>query len=274
MSLSRKSFKSDDDCPDNLPDLYSIFKGEVASVQSYGAFVKIPGCRKHGLVHVSQLSTSRVEKASDVCEAGERVYCKVISLEAQGSKIALSMKVVNQSTGQDLDPNQVQSSQESQKRRTGFQRDVPRIELGAIFDTTCKKCGGKGHLAQDCFHRPGETAYELIEDKFEWPTSRQTTTCQDMSSSCTKSNDKHKHKKEKKKKQKKDKKRDKTEKHSKSKDDKHSTADEIVPSSSSSPHKHEHHHRKRSHDSDCDSAANKNSESTKHSDRKRRDVKS
>jgi len=260
MSSNAKRFKSDEyDDPEDLPVLYSIFKGEVASVRDYGIFVKIPGCRKHGLVHVSQMSTSRVEKASDVCEAGEKVYCKVTSLESQGSKISLSMKVVNQSTGQDLDPNQVQSSQESQRRKMGFQRDIPRIELGAIFDTTCKKCGGKGHLAQDCFHKPGETAYELIEDKFEWPKAVQTATCPDVS---TKSKDKHKHKKEKKKKHKKEKKKEKDEKHSKSKRDKHSSHKKLDPSSEKP---HHHHHRLSSHDDSESAASNKNCESRKHS---------
>jgi len=140
MSGSAKRFKSDDDDGvEALPDLYSIFKGEVASVQSYGVFVKMPGCRKHGLVHVSQMSTSRVDKPGDVCEAGEKVYCKIISLE--GSKVALSMKVVNQSTGQDLDPNQVQSSQDSQRRKTSYQRDIPRIELALSLTQRARSAG-------------------------------------------------------------------------------------------------------------------------------------
>jgi len=154
-----------------LPELYSIIKGEVASIQDYGVFIKIPGCSKNGLVHISQMSSSRVDKASDVCELGEKVHCKVISVEGDGSKIALSMKAVNQRTGQDLDPNNVQANLDAQKKRTPFQRNVPRIELGAIYDTTCKKCGGKGHLAQDCFHKPGAQTYELIEESFSWPTT-------------------------------------------------------------------------------------------------------
>ena len=35
-------------------------------------------------------------------------------------------------------------SMDEQRRKTGFKRDIPRIELGAVLNATCKKCGGKG----------------------------------------------------------------------------------------------------------------------------------
>jgi len=157
---------------DALPDLHSIFRGEVASLQPYGIFVKIPGCDKNGLVHISQISNSRVERPEEVVELKEKIYCKVISIEPDGKKISLSMKVVNQTTGQDLDPNQVQTSRD-EHRKKDFKKEFPKIELGAVFDTVCRKCGGKGHLAQDCFHVPGGKSYELLEEVFEWPAKVQ-----------------------------------------------------------------------------------------------------
>jgi len=272
MSNGAKRFKSDEDSQTELPDLYSIFKGEVASIQQYGIFVKIPGLKKHGLVHVSQISTSRVDNVGDVCEAGEKVYCKVISLE--GDKIALSMKVVNQGTGQDLDPNNVQTSQDQQRKRQGYKREVPRIELGAVYDTTCKKCGGKGHLAQDCFHRPGDVTYELIEEKFEWPTARQTgLTTGDQETKETKSKDKHKHKKEKK--HKKEMKEKKEKRHKEHKEEKLRSSSKKASTSTSSSHGEHHRHHSSSspsehrnhldnrHDSNSDSS-NKRKESRRH----------
>lgn len=157
---------------DTLPELHSIFRGEVTSLQPYGIFVKMPGCEKHGLVHISQISNSRVERPEEVVDLKEKIYCKVISIEPDGQKVSLSMKVVNQTTGQDLDPNQVQTSRDEQHRKKDF-KEFPKIELGAVFDTVCKKCGGKGHLAQDCFHVPGGKSYELIEEVFEWPAKTQ-----------------------------------------------------------------------------------------------------
>ncbi|KAK3103477.1 hypothetical protein FSP39_019517 [Pinctada imbricata] len=143
-------------------NLWSFRKAErVASLQQYGAFIKIPGLQKQGLVHKSQMSKARVEDPSEMLSVGEKVYCKVISLENE--KISLSMKVVNQTTGQDEDPANVQASMDQQRKRK-VQGERPRIELGAVLDTTCKKCGGHGHLAQDCFHTKGGKVYELIPE--------------------------------------------------------------------------------------------------------------
>lgn len=147
-----------------VPKLNSVFRGQVAAIQPYGIFIKIPACSKNGLVHRSQISNTLVDNPDEVVTVGEQVFCKVISAEADGSKIALSMKVVNQTTGKDLDPTNVQTTLDEKRRKKSFTHGVTPIELDAVYDTTCKKCGGKGHLAQDCFHRPGDKAYELIED--------------------------------------------------------------------------------------------------------------
>ncbi|XP_060074021.1 zinc finger CCHC domain-containing protein 17-like [Ylistrum balloti] len=152
-----KFFKRED-----LPDLYSVFQGEVASVQAYGVFIKIPDSRKQGLVHKSQMSKARVDDPSEMLSVREKVYCKVISIE--DDKVALSMKCVNQTTGEDEDPTNVQASLDDRKRKQGVKGGRPKIELGAVLDTTCRKCGGHGHLAQDCFHTKGGKSYELVPD--------------------------------------------------------------------------------------------------------------
>nr|AAH84130.1 LOC495036 protein [Xenopus laevis] len=66
---------------ENLPELHEIFKGEVASVTEYGAFIKIPGCRRQGLVHKSHMSSSHVDRPSEVVDVGEKVWVKVIGRE-------------------------------------------------------------------------------------------------------------------------------------------------------------------------------------------------
>ncbi|MGE8231709.1 polyribonucleotide nucleotidyltransferase, partial [Stenotrophomonas hibiscicola] len=67
-----------------------IYEGKVAKIMDFGAFVTIlPG--KDGLVHVSQISSERVEKVGDVLKEGDVVKVKVLEVDKQG-RIRLSMK--------------------------------------------------------------------------------------------------------------------------------------------------------------------------------------
>ena len=74
-----------------------IYEGKVAKLMDFGAFVTIaPG--KDGLVHVSQISSDRVEKVSDVLKEGDIVKVKVLEVDKQG-RIRLSMKAVEEGEG-------------------------------------------------------------------------------------------------------------------------------------------------------------------------------
>ncbi|XP_063810661.1 zinc finger CCHC domain-containing protein 17 [Pseudophryne corroboree] len=154
---------------EDVPALYEIFQGEVANVTDYGAFIKIPGCRKQGLVHRTHMSSSHVDRPSEVVDVGERVWVKVISREIKDGKekISLSMKVVNQGTGKDLDSNNVVLEQDDRKRRQFKDYSKQKIILEAVLNTMCKKCGCKGHFAQDCFVQPGGTKYSLLPEDDE-----------------------------------------------------------------------------------------------------------
>jgi polyribonucleotide nucleotidyltransferase len=67
-----------------------IYEGKVAKIMDFGAFVTIaPG--KDGLVHVSQISSERVERVSDKLKEGDLVRVKVLEVDKQG-RIRLSMK--------------------------------------------------------------------------------------------------------------------------------------------------------------------------------------
>ncbi|MDZ7474735.1 polyribonucleotide nucleotidyltransferase [Stenotrophomonas pavanii] len=71
-----------------------IYEGKVAKIMDFGAFVTIlPG--KDGLVHVSQISSDRVEKVGDVLKEGDVVRVKVLEVDKQG-RIRLSMKAVEE----------------------------------------------------------------------------------------------------------------------------------------------------------------------------------
>ena len=74
-----------------------IYEGKVAKLMDFGAFVTIaPG--KDGLVHVSQISSERVEKVSDVLKEGDLVKVKVLEVDKQG-RIRLSIKAVTEGEG-------------------------------------------------------------------------------------------------------------------------------------------------------------------------------
>ncbi|XP_048183143.1 nucleolar protein of 40 kDa isoform X3 [Corvus hawaiiensis] len=152
-----------------LPELYSIFQGEVAAVTDFGAFVAIPGCRKQGLVHRTHMSSCRVDKPSEIVDVGDKVWVKLIGKEMKEDKLklSLSMKVVHQGTGKDLDPNNVCLDQDERKKRTFRDYTSQKITLEAVLNTMCKKCGCKGHFAKECFMQPGGTKYSLIPEEEE-----------------------------------------------------------------------------------------------------------
>jgi polyribonucleotide nucleotidyltransferase len=71
-----------------------IYEGKVAKIMDFGAFVTIaPG--KDGLVHISQISAERVERASDKLTEGDMVRVKVLDVDRQG-RIRLSIKALEE----------------------------------------------------------------------------------------------------------------------------------------------------------------------------------
>jgi polyribonucleotide nucleotidyltransferase len=83
------------------PEVGQIYEGTVVKVMEFGAFVNFFGS-KDGLVHISQLASARVQKTSDVVKEGDKVKVKLLGFDDRG-KTRLSMKVVDQETGEDLE---------------------------------------------------------------------------------------------------------------------------------------------------------------------------
>ncbi|XP_016138812.1 nucleolar protein of 40 kDa-like [Sinocyclocheilus grahami] len=189
---------------DRLPPMYSILKGEVVSVTTYGAFVKIPGYKKQGLVHKSEMSSCRVDNPAEIVDVGEQVWIKVIGREMKDDKVKLSfsMKSVNQGTGRDLDPNNVIAEQDERRRRQFRDHTGQKITLEAVLNTTCKKCGCRGHFAKDCFSQPG-LQYSLVPEEEE-EEQQPPQTSQQTQSEPQKRKKEKKAKKEKKKEKKRD----------------------------------------------------------------------
>ena len=84
------------------PEIGMIYKGKVVKAVDFGAFVNFIGS-KDGLVHISEMAARRVNKVSDVVSEGQEVYVKVLGVDDRG-KVRLSMKVVDQATGQEMAP--------------------------------------------------------------------------------------------------------------------------------------------------------------------------
>jgi polyribonucleotide nucleotidyltransferase len=98
------------------PEVGVIYEGTVVKVMDFGAFVNFFGS-KDGLVHISQLSGNRVQKVTDVVKEGDKVKVKLLGFDDRG-KVRLSMKVVDQATGEDLE------------KRKGEGGDQPREAAG------------------------------------------------------------------------------------------------------------------------------------------------
>jgi polyribonucleotide nucleotidyltransferase len=82
------------------PEVGTIYTGKVASIVDFGAFVTfMPG--KDGLVHVSEIKNERVENVRDVLSEGQEVKVKLLEVDQRG-KVRLSMRLVDQETGEEL----------------------------------------------------------------------------------------------------------------------------------------------------------------------------
>jgi polyribonucleotide nucleotidyltransferase len=86
------------------PEIGQIYDGTVVKTVDFGAFVNFFGS-KDGLVHISQLSKGRVAKTTDVVKEGDKVKVKLLGFDDRG-KVRLSMRVVDQQTGADLEKQQ------------------------------------------------------------------------------------------------------------------------------------------------------------------------
>ncbi|MGH6781401.1 MAG: polyribonucleotide nucleotidyltransferase, partial [Sphingomonadaceae bacterium] len=78
-----------------------VYSGKVVNLVDFGAFVNFMG-GKDGLVHVSEIRNERVEKVSDALSEGQEVKVKVLEIDPRG-KVRLSMRVVDQETGEELE---------------------------------------------------------------------------------------------------------------------------------------------------------------------------
>src|SRR5436853_713018 len=99
------------------PEIGQIYEGTVVKVMDFGAFVNFFGA-KDGLVHISQLAARRVQNTKDVVKEGDKVKVKLLGVDDRG-KVRLSMKVVDQATGEDLEAKQKAETEQQQAAAGG-----------------------------------------------------------------------------------------------------------------------------------------------------------
>ena len=111
-----------------------IYDGKVVNMVDFGAFVNFMG-GKDGLVHVSEIRNERVEKVSDVLSEGQEVKVKVLEIDPRG-KVRLSMRVVDQETGEELEDTRPARE--------------PRSDRGDRGDRGPRRDGGGGRGRGEC----------------------------------------------------------------------------------------------------------------------------
>ena len=126
------------------PELGQIYDGTVVKVMEFGAFVNFFGA-KDGLVHISQLAASRVQKTSDVVKEGDKVKVKLLGFDDRG-KTRLSMKAVDQVTGEDLEAKPEDRGSGARSRRRVIVATAGDNE-GRLFSRPfCCAANGRSHL--------------------------------------------------------------------------------------------------------------------------------
>ncbi|MDE2477023.1 MAG: polyribonucleotide nucleotidyltransferase [Alphaproteobacteria bacterium] len=95
------------------PEVGEVYEGKVVKIMDFGAFVNFFGPRD-GLVHISELAPKRVAKVTDIVKEGDMVKVKLIGMDERG-KVRLSMKAVDQATGEDLTRKQQQAVEGEQQ---------------------------------------------------------------------------------------------------------------------------------------------------------------
>ena len=92
------------------PEVGKVYTGTVVKIMEFGAFVNFLGSND-GLVHVSEIAPHRVEKVTDVLHEGDTVKVLCMGEDKRG-KIRLSMKYVNQETGEVTKPEEKTSDEQ------------------------------------------------------------------------------------------------------------------------------------------------------------------
>jgi small subunit ribosomal protein S1 len=116
-----------------------IVKGTVRRLEGFGAFVEI-GAGTEGLLHVSNISRSRVENPADVLKVGQQIEVVILDIKEGGKRIGLGMK--------QLEPNPWDDIAERMKPGTMVRGKVTRVTNFGAFVEIEPGLEGLAHISQ------------------------------------------------------------------------------------------------------------------------------
>ena len=112
------------------PEVGKIYDGTVVKLMDFGAFVNFMPNRD-GLVHISEVRPERISKISDVLKEGDKVKVKMTGFEK--GKIRLSMKWINQETGEEM-PHEEKSKKEHKEHKEKKAEKVQQQPVEELAD--------------------------------------------------------------------------------------------------------------------------------------------
>lgn len=83
------------------PEVNKVYHGKIVKLMEFGAFINIMNGRD-GFLHISEISQEKIPNINDVLKEDQQVWVKMIGFDPRG-KIKLSMKVVDQETGKEIE---------------------------------------------------------------------------------------------------------------------------------------------------------------------------
>jgi len=92
------------------PEQGKVYTGKVVKIMDFGAFVNFFG-KRDGLVHISQMTWERGANPKDLVKEGQEVKVKLLGFDDRG-KVRLSMKVVDQQTGEEIKREKSEKAEE------------------------------------------------------------------------------------------------------------------------------------------------------------------
>ncbi len=115
------------------PEIGMIYDGTVVKIMDFGAFVNFMGNRD-GLVHISELALDRVGKVTDVVKEGDKVKVKCMGIDNRG-KVKLSMKRVNQETGEEIVIPESEHKDKKHKHHDHHENNAAEKAEGVVAET-------------------------------------------------------------------------------------------------------------------------------------------
>jgi len=105
----------------------SLVEGEVSKITDFGAFVKLP-TGIEGLVHISELSGSNVDKVEDILKVGQKAEFRVIKVSQEEHKLGLSLKTEEEESRSRAKKEKRDASSEYRERAPRKDKDEPKVK--------------------------------------------------------------------------------------------------------------------------------------------------